>query len=87
MIDFFNRIESMQVFSVVYICIPVGDTIIKLGRLGFHQQGYTATLLVCLKPVPGFPSTNKVFLCSVFSGEERWLFVLLIFMELLTITD
>ena len=44
-------------------------------------------ICVCPKPGPGFPTSYVMilFLCSVSDGE-RWLFALLIWVELLTIT-
>jgi hypothetical protein len=43
----------------------------------------------CLKPGPGFPTSYVVvfFVFSEFSYDKRWLFVLLILVELLTITN
>ena len=72
--------------SFVYICIAVGDPIIKWGRL-IPVTGLTPSHLV---PVPCHDLDFQcympwLFLCSMNCGE-RWTFDWLILVELLTIT-
>jgi len=48
--------------SVVYICIAVGDAIIKSGRVVIPLTGLTSSqFCACLIPGPGFPSF--VYIC------------------------
>ena len=61
--------ESVLVFLLfVYICIAVGDRVIKEG---IPLTGATLPrFCACPKPGPGFP-TSYVVVLSVFSEDER----------------
>ena len=80
---------SVFFLSFVNICIAIWDPTIERGGSGSRSYLIGLTPLhLCACPKAGPRCSTSyfvVFLCSV-SWGERWLFVLLILVELLTIT-
>jgi hypothetical protein len=79
---FLSVSEYVQVFYClfIHICIAVGNPIIILDQINPPHS------CVCHRQKPAFQSANDmVFLRSV-SSDEKYLCVLLILIELLTIT-
>ena len=80
---FLNESESVQnFFYCLFISVAIGDPFIKRGipLTGLKAPHFRA----CLKPGSGF-SMSHVFVFIVLNGL-RWMFILLILAELLTIT-
>ena len=62
------------------------ELILEKGRYGTHEQFLPVTIFCGFpKPVPEFPTSYVVFLCSM-SWCKMWLLILLILLELLSIT-
>jgi len=80
--------ESVQIsLWFVYICIAVEDPIIKREGLGSHFQ---VSRRQCVGLIQARTCISNV-ICRVFVScsvglDEKWLFLLLILMKLLTIT-
>jgi len=57
-------------FSIVCLCISIGDPVIESEGLGSINRFNTATFLCLSNPVPGFP-TSRVVVFFVFSEKVR----------------
>ena len=85
--DFQNAIPVCFLLFV-YICIAAGDPIMKMKRVGIPLTGLTLPYLLCLSQSRTLIS-NAIccgLICVQWYWGEKRLFVLLILVDLLTIT-